>query len=129
MDAAKRRKIEESGWRVATVEEFLDLSPEDSAYIELKLALRDAMKRLRTARRLTQAQLARRMGTSQPNVARVESGDPAVSLDWLIRGLFALGASRSELAGIIQERRRRQTAPQKARRKLPRQTRKPAKQD
>jgi hypothetical protein len=34
-------------------------------------------------------------------VAKIENGDPSVSLDLLIRSLLALGATRQELARMI----------------------------
>ncbi len=39
MKKAKRTWLEASGWKVGAVAEFLDLTPEESALIEIKLAL------------------------------------------------------------------------------------------
>ena len=47
------------------------------------------------------ASLARLVGSSQSRVAKMEAGDPNVSLDPLFRGLLAAGASASELGSII----------------------------
>ena len=50
---------------------------------------------------MTQAQAGRVLGSSQSRVAKMEAGDPSVTLDLLIRSLLALGASNRELARII----------------------------
>ncbi|RPJ87124.1 MAG: helix-turn-helix domain-containing protein, partial [Acidobacteria bacterium] len=55
----------------------------------------------RQQRQLTQVELARVMKSSQSRVAKMEAGDPSVSLDLLIRSLFALGMSRNALARIV----------------------------
>lgn len=101
MNSAKRKRLEAKGWKVGNVQEFLDLSPEEAAYIELKLALSRNLQDYRKAKRLTQTELARRIKSSQSRVAKMESGDPSVSIDLLIRSLFALGASKKRLVGML----------------------------
>lgn len=101
MDKAKRKRIEEKGWKVGTTSEFLGLSPEEARYIELKLALSEHLRRRRVRRKLTQEQLAKLLSSSQSRVAKMESGDPSVSLDLLIRSLLALGTSERDLAKVI----------------------------
>ena len=97
----KKKKLEAAGWRVGTTEEFLDLTPEESQYIALRLRLGDAVKELRQQSHLTQAQLANLMGSSQSRVAKAEAADSSVSLDLLIRSLLALGASSLDLARYV----------------------------
>jgi hypothetical protein len=41
------------------------------------------------------------MKSSQSRVAKMEAGDPTVSLDLLVKSILALGASNRELAAII----------------------------
>lgn len=101
MREAKRQRLEAKGWRVGTVEEFLHLSPEESAYVELRLKLSDGLKERRQQQNLTQVDLAKLVKSSQSRVAKMEAGDPSVSLDLLIRSLLALGASSRDLARII----------------------------
>ncbi len=101
MDKEKRQQLERKGWKIGSVQEFLRLTPEESAYIELKLSLADSLKQQRERRRLTQVELARLLKSSQSRVAKMESGDSSVSLDLLVRSLIALGASRRELARAI----------------------------
>jgi predicted XRE-type DNA-binding protein len=101
MKASKRAKLQAAGWIVGDATEFLDLSPAEAAYVELKLSLSLLLRRWRSTRKLTQTELARRLGSSQSRVAKMEGGDPSVSLDLLIRSLLALGASRRDLGRAI----------------------------
>jgi transcriptional regulator with XRE-family HTH domain len=63
----------------------------------MKLALSRLLRLVRERRRLTQTKAAALLKTSQSRLARMEAGDPSVSLDLLVRGLFALGASPKDL--------------------------------
>jgi DNA-binding XRE family transcriptional regulator len=101
MNAAKRRCLEAKGWKVGTVEEFLGLTPQEAAYIELKLSLSRRLRRCRRAKGLTQEQAGRLLGSSQSRIAKMEAGDPTVSLDLLVRSLLTLGMSRKALARVI----------------------------
>ena len=101
MRRSKKLKLEQRGWRVGTVKEFLGLSEDEAAYVELRLRLADSLKNRRTRRNLTQTALAKLIQSSQSRVAKMEGGDPSVSLDLLIRSLLALGASSRDLARTI----------------------------
>src|ERR687896_197368 len=92
MKAAGRKKLEAAGWRVGSVREFLGLSDEEAAFVELKLTLSESLKNYRVNRGLSQSELAKRLRSSQSRVAKMEASDPAVSVDLLIRALFAAGA-------------------------------------
>ena len=98
MNAKKKRRLEAAGWKETTVQEFLSLSDADVQYIETKLALSRRLRTLRQKRHLSQTKAASLLKTSQSRFARMEAGDPSVSLDLLVRGLFALGATWKELA-------------------------------
>lgn len=104
MREEKRRRLEARGWKVGTAQEFLRLSAEEAAYIELKVRLAMGLREWRRRRDLTQADLAKRLQSSQSRIAKMEAGDPSVSLDLLIRSLLTLGASRRELTRIISAR-------------------------
>jgi DNA-binding XRE family transcriptional regulator len=101
MKAAKLEKLKSKGWKAGSAQEFLGLTPEEVAYIELKLALSSSLKERRIKARLSQMELAKRIRTSQSRVAKMEAGDPSVSIDLLIKSLFALGASQKDLAKAI----------------------------
>jgi len=104
MRKAKQDRLEKKGWKVGSVDEFLDLSPEESAYIELKLRLSDNLRKRRTRKKLSQKQLATLIKSSQSRVAKMEGGDPTVSLDLLVKTLLFLGASDRDLANVIAAR-------------------------
>ena len=96
MDKNKQKRLEANGWKVGTVQEFLHLAPEELAYIELKLHLAKTLQKRRRAKRLTQVEVARLLKSSQSRIAKMEAGDPSVSVDLLVRSLLALGVpSRS----------------------------------
>lgn len=101
MRRSKRQKLERKGWRVGSAQEFLGLSEQEAAYIELRVRLADTLKARRRTQNLTQTALARRIQSSQSRVAKMEGGDPTVSLDLLIRSLLSLGASSRDLARAI----------------------------
>ena len=89
---------------------FLGLSDEEAVFIELKLALADSVRRGRLKLRMTQTQLAGRLESSQSRVAKVEAGDPTVSLDLLVRALLAVGMTRRAIAKVIAGGTRRPSA-------------------
>lgn len=104
MREAKRKRLEAKGWKVGTAQEFLGLSDEESAYVDLKVRMAASLRERRQRRGLAQADLAKALGSSQSRVAKMEAGDPSVSLDLLIRSLLALGTSRLELSRIVAAR-------------------------
>lgn len=101
MRKAKQNALEKKGWKVGSAEEFLGLSEQEIAYIELKLELSRKLKASRTSKKLTQADLARVVNSSQSRVAKMEAGDPTVSIDLLVKSLLALGVSKKELGEAI----------------------------
>ena len=101
MRKAKQKALEKKGWKIGSAEDFLDLSAEEAAYIELKLDLSRKLKAFRTMKKLTQADLARVVKSSQSRVAKMEAGDPSVSIDLLVKSLLALGVSKKELGQTI----------------------------
>lgn len=104
MREPKRRRLEAAGWRVGSTREFVKLSPAEAAYIELRLRLASSLRERRQRRNLTQLDLAKHLDSSQSRVAKMEAGDPSVSLDLLVRSLLALGTSSRELSRIIGSR-------------------------
>jgi DNA-binding XRE family transcriptional regulator len=101
MNKQKRKNLEKKGWKFGSPEEFLGLSEEESAYIELKMKLSANLRKLRTEQKLTQVELAKVIKSSQSRVAKLETGDPSVSLDLIIRSLLALGISNKDIARTI----------------------------
>ena len=101
MEKTKKAKLTRRGWRVGSAEDFLGLSSEESALIELKLALSSDLRDRRVAKGMTQAELAKRLGSSQSRVAKMEAADPTVTVDLLVRAQLALGATHRDLARAI----------------------------
>ncbi|HUP63440.1 MAG TPA: helix-turn-helix transcriptional regulator [Thermoanaerobaculia bacterium] len=106
MRAEKQKRLESAGWRVGDAKEFLGLSEAEAQFVEIKLALARLLRATRTRRRLTQLELAERIGSSQSRVAKIEAGDPSVSVDLLVRSLLAAGAKREDLARAVSAKRR-----------------------
>jgi ribosome-binding protein aMBF1 (putative translation factor) len=101
MKKAKIQRLKKAGWKVGSAKEFLGLTEEEAALIEMKLALARSLKSRRLARDLTQHDLARELGSSQSRVAKMEVADASVSMELLVRSLLALGATREEIGRII----------------------------
>jgi hypothetical protein len=100
----KRRRLVARGWRVGSAKKFLGLTDHEAAYIELKLRLAASLLECRRRRHLTQVDLARALRSSQSRIAKMERGDPSVSLDLLVRSLLALGISPRQLSRTISTR-------------------------
>ena len=101
MDSKKKKKIEAKGWVVGDAQDFLQLSPEEARYIELKLALSESVKSERLKHHITQTELAKMLGSSQSRIAKMEAGDPSVSVDLLLKALLTLGVTKKQLSKII----------------------------
>jgi predicted XRE-type DNA-binding protein len=97
----KNKNLESKDYKVGSMDEFLGLSTEESEYIELKLALSEALAKRRKQSNLTQAQLAKILKSSQSRVAKMEKGDPTVSVDLLVKSLLAIGANKKSIAKAI----------------------------
>ena len=101
MDKRKRKVLKSKGYKVGSVDEFLGLSKKESDFIELKLALSEALSERRKKSNLTQTQLAKMLKSSQSRVAKMEKGDPTVSIDLLVKSLLAMGATKESIAKTI----------------------------
>lgn len=101
MNHTKRKKLEAGGWKVGTAAEFLGLSEQEAMLVQIKLALADAVRTRRTKQGITQVALARRLGSSQSRVAKMEGADASVSMDLLVTALLGLGVTRQQLARIV----------------------------
>ena len=77
------------------------LTPEENELVETRLALVSLLRRLRAEQNLTQKAAAERVRSDQANISKAERGDPTISLDWLIRTAYLLGASRQEVGRAL----------------------------
>ena len=110
MKESKRKRLEQAGWAVGSTGEFLGLTDEEVAFVEVKLVLAENLRKRRLERGLTQVELSRQLGSSQSRVAKMEAGDRSVSLDLLVRSLLAIGATRRDLAKMIEVSAKRRAA-------------------
>ena len=101
MKEDKKQRLRKAGWKVSSTAEFLGLTDEEAALVEIRVALARSLKARRGAKRLAQSDLAKLLGSSQSRVAKMEAADPSVSIDLLIRSLLALGATRQEIGRIL----------------------------
>jgi ribosome-binding protein aMBF1 (putative translation factor) len=101
MNRSKRNKLEKAGWRFGSAKDFLELTKEEQAIVEIRLALADEVKVQRQKRGISQSGLAARMKSSQSRVAKIEAGDPSVSVDLLVRAVLATGASKKDLVRAL----------------------------
>jgi hypothetical protein len=96
MDIAKRQKLEAAGFKVTTVAEFLDLSPEEMEMVEIRLSLSKLLKKFRE-----QQKLAENINFSRSRVAKIKASGTDGSIDLLIKSLLSLGATREDIATAI----------------------------
>ena len=101
MNISKRKKLEAKGFKISSVDEFLNLTPEESVFVEMKLALSKNLQKRRQEKNLSQTQLAQLIQSSQSRIAKMEAGDASVSLDLLVRSLLALGATRKHVSEVL----------------------------
>lgn len=101
MEKKRLERLVAKGWKVGSTAEFLRLTPEEVALVEVRLALSESVRTLRKQKKISQVRLAKLLGSSQSRVAKIEAGDASVSLDLMVRSLLTLGASKKDLARII----------------------------
>lgn len=101
MDSNKRKRLEIAGWTVGNTSDFLGLTSAEAELVELKVRLALFAKKQRKVNNLSQDALAKKMGSSQSRIAKIESGDPSVSLDLIFRALLTSGTTLQELAKVI----------------------------
>jgi DNA-binding XRE family transcriptional regulator len=85
MNASKKQRLAKAGWKSGTAAEFLHLTPEEERYVEFKASLCRQLRKQRQKSRLTQEELARMVRSSQSRIAKMEKGDPSVSIDLLVK--------------------------------------------
>jgi len=101
MKTEEKRRLEKAAWRVGSAADFLNLSPEEAILVNMRLALAIAVRGRRARLGVSQSELARRLGSSQSRVAKIEAGESNVSFDLLVRALLATGAKPSEVGRAI----------------------------
>jgi predicted XRE-type DNA-binding protein len=102
-EARKAARLESAGWKIVTVQDFLGLSDDDMAVIEVKVALAKRLRAQRTRAGLSQVEVARIVRSSQPRVAKMEAADKSVSIDLLVKALVKTGVSVQEIGRSLEK--------------------------
>ena len=101
MKNRRKTELESAGWRVGDTQEFLELSATEMALVNVRVSLARDLRNRRKVKKISQATLARRIGSSQSRVAKMEAGDPSVTIDLLMKTLLNAGSTRAEIARVI----------------------------
>ncbi len=101
MDKTKKKAIENKGWKVGDIDQFLGLDSAEMAIVEMKMALAKTLLEKRKKSKITQINMAKLIGSSQSRVAKIEKGDSTVSIELMLKSLFSLGATKKEIAKVI----------------------------
>jgi len=102
MEKNKRDKLKEKGYRIGSASDFLKLTSEEEAYIDIRLDISNMVKAQRAKKGWTQEQLARSIGSSQSRIAKLEAGDPGISMDLMIKALLRLGTSKKQIGKLLE---------------------------
>lgn len=105
MTNSRQKKLEKAGFKIGTVQEFLNLSDEEMALIDLKVHLVKLLRRGRKSAGISQQSLARLIGSSQSRIAKMEGGDFNISLDLICKALFALKVPAREIGKAFAPRK------------------------
>lgn len=93
MDNKERARLEAAGFDVFDDAcDALGLTDAEKAIVDARQAAKAELARRRAASTVSQAELARRMGTRQPAVSRLFKSPGSASLETLLRALGALGS-------------------------------------
>ena len=101
MKPDKKNRLEKAGFRVGSATELLNLTPEETTFVAMRLSLAGAVRERRASLGFSQSELARRFGSSQSRVAKIEAGESNVSFDLLVRAMLATGAKPREVGQAI----------------------------
>jgi hypothetical protein len=99
MSSEKLKKIKAAGWDVGDIDLFL--SPEEVAVVDVKFALAKILYEKRVKSKITQAAVARKIGSDQARIAKAERADSSVSIEFIVRSLVGLGVTRKEIGMAI----------------------------
>ena len=101
MKKRKQKKLTRAGYRATDTQEFLGLWDAEAVFVELKIALIERLRRVRHAKDVSQSELAKRLGSSQSRVAKMEAVTSDVSLDLIFKALLVLGEDLKRLGKTI----------------------------
>lgn len=91
METEKKKALEAAGWRFGDAADFLGMNDEERQLLDARVEAALAVRRQRLLLQLSQRDLAGRIKTSQPRVAKIERAAADVSLDQILRAFVAAG--------------------------------------
>jgi predicted XRE-type DNA-binding protein len=101
MKKSKKDKLQKAGWKIGDTREFLKLSDEEIALINIKQKLMQLVRKTREDQKLTQLALAKLLESSQSRIAKLESCSANISLDLIVRALLVMGVSNRKVGQVI----------------------------
>ena len=108
----KRARLQKLGYRVyKDVADWLELTPEERLLLNLRMEVTQAILKFRDALGLTQAQLAAKLGSTQPRIANLELGQRGFSMDFAVKALLAMGGEVTITAKLPKRRKAKPAAP------------------
>jgi transcriptional regulator with XRE-family HTH domain len=93
MNHRKKRALQAAGWKFGDAGDFLGMSDEERALLDARVQAATAIRSQRRLTGMTQVELASKLKTSQPRIAKIERAAADVSLDQMLRALAAAGGT------------------------------------
>jgi hypothetical protein len=91
MNANLETKLAAAGWKTGDATDFFGLSDDQRQLLDVRVAMAKAIRRQRLAQNVTQKNLAIKLHSTQPRVAKIEAAAADVSFDQMLRALVVLG--------------------------------------
>jgi ribosome-binding protein aMBF1 (putative translation factor) len=91
MNAEKRKALEEAAWKFDAAADFVGMSDDERKLLDARVEMALAIRRLREKMKLSQKDLAGRLKTTQPRIARIARAAPEVSFDQIFRAYAVVG--------------------------------------
>jgi len=92
MNASKRKALEAQGYKVYDhAGDAVGMSDEEKELMDIRITLAISIRKRREKLKMSQKDLAHRLKTSQPRVAKIEQAASDVSFDQIYRAFAALG--------------------------------------
>ena len=101
MTERKKKILVANGYTITDSAGWLGLSNEEAQIVNMRVALAQELERVRKSKGITQAELARRVGTKQSGVARMLNNPDTSTMDNLIKALIALGEPIGKIAACL----------------------------
>ena len=77
------------------------LARKKSTLVSLRMSLAEQVRSRRLRSYFSQTELARRRGSSQSRIAKLEAAESDVSIDLLFKALFATGANMRDVGKVV----------------------------